>query len=348
MSKKRRHVINEIVTTEKSYIGDLKTIMDVFYTPIVKKGIETKENIASIFVNVEMIYNLNEKLYHRLVAAQEHQLSCDKKQNEMIERLVKTLREKNVTDGSSFEAVVAACDDSRSVDSNENLPSARQYGTEVYPNSSLIDLHTEATGTLSVRRTTVSGLSQSNSSQNLESVATDSKSASTKDDSSIEGKNKNKKNNKKKKNGTIKTLKEFKNKFTIRGKLHAEEDSPAQSSTTPTVTPKNASHSSSFKGATPSPTVQAKSFGGAFAEMAPFMILYTEYINNFSQATSILKERRKKNPQLNNYLNVSEINFLSNNLMFRNAKSSEKNVENWTFLRFSSCQFNVFQNINSC
>ena len=281
MCKKRKHVINEIISTEKSYVTDLKTIMDVFYTPIVKKGIEASENMASIFVNVEMIYNLNEKLYQRLVIAQDHQEKCEQKQNEMIKQLVSVIR------------LSASSGNLQSIGSVGNIASnhtdAAEFRMSAVPIGSSLD---------SSRRATITSPTEhSASAQSLKNNVTTTnnifnETAST--NSNQKSKNSKNKKDKKKSGGTIKSLKDFKNKIT-RGKLtnldipNGEAPNSSRSTTNGSLTP----------------TGQMKSFGGAFAEMAPFMRLYTDYINNFSQASSILKDRRKKNQQLQIYLNVS-------------------------------------------
>ncbi|KAL9650367.1 hypothetical protein ABK040_016434 [Willaertia magna] len=197
MSKKRKHVINEIIQTEKQYVQDLRTIMEIFYKPILRKGIEPKENVLNIFTNVEMIYTLNEKLLQRLQQAQQQTLQ-----------------------------------------QNYNLNVTKEP-------------------------------------------------------------QKNNKNNSKNNNSKKGIKKSNTMKFKFGKKNSVDTNTIVNSSTLQNTTTNN--NNGSLNGSLNTPIV--KSFGEAFLEMAPFMKLYTEYINNFQNAATILRERRKKNQNLNNYLN---------------------------------------------
>ncbi|KAG2389523.1 hypothetical protein C9374_014083 [Naegleria lovaniensis] len=296
MSKKRKHVINEIISTEKSYVSDLKTIMDVYYNPIIKKGIEARDNIASIFVNVEMIYNLNEKLYSRLLLAQEHQTRCENRLNEMVDQWVKSVR----SGGNNTPPLGVTSPRRDTITSSHDTDSSSSHGTAVVsnqPNHST-NLPSNANALLTAvtdRNLHATGSSASSMSSESFSTETTPSTTTTQTSNTTTKNGKNKKKKDKKRTGTMKA---YIKKLTF-NRLPAILELQEQGSSSNGA---GTGRSNSVSGSS-TPPGQIKSFGGAFAEMAPFMRLYTEYINNFSQATEMLKDRRKKNQQLNLYLN---------------------------------------------
>jgi len=60
-------VTAELIDTEFKYVCDLKTLINVFLSPLKKdKSILPDAEITSIFSNIEMIFQLNEELYKSL------------------------------------------------------------------------------------------------------------------------------------------------------------------------------------------------------------------------------------------------------------------------------------------
>jgi len=58
----RQEVIFEWITTEHQYVEDLKIILNVFLKPIRDKELLNKQEIGSLFGNVETIFPVHERL----------------------------------------------------------------------------------------------------------------------------------------------------------------------------------------------------------------------------------------------------------------------------------------------
>lgn len=54
---KRQEILNELLDTERIFVENLKTIIDLFLTPIRNGEILTRVEIASLFSNVEFLYD---------------------------------------------------------------------------------------------------------------------------------------------------------------------------------------------------------------------------------------------------------------------------------------------------
>jgi hypothetical protein len=67
--KKRVHVLQEIVVTERDYVRDLRFICTQYLKPIRSFGILPEEDISAIFRNVDTLYELHKELYSSLERA---------------------------------------------------------------------------------------------------------------------------------------------------------------------------------------------------------------------------------------------------------------------------------------
>ena len=64
---KRKEVLTELLETERDYVENLKIILDLFLNPIKQQNILTRVEIASLFSNVEALYEqVNVKLLSKL------------------------------------------------------------------------------------------------------------------------------------------------------------------------------------------------------------------------------------------------------------------------------------------
>lgn len=68
---KRQEILQEVVDTEESYFSDLGVLMKVFLEPIRKQELLTKQQISSVFANLEAIYPVNEGMLAALRELQE-------------------------------------------------------------------------------------------------------------------------------------------------------------------------------------------------------------------------------------------------------------------------------------
>lgn len=64
----RLQAIQEILTSERSYIGQLELLLEFFVVPLKEKKLITNDQFMSLFGQVEMIYNLNLELLTELEA----------------------------------------------------------------------------------------------------------------------------------------------------------------------------------------------------------------------------------------------------------------------------------------
>jgi len=67
--KKRVHVLQEIVVTERDYVRDLRFICTQYLKPIRSFGILAEEDISAIFRNIDTLYELHKELYSSLERA---------------------------------------------------------------------------------------------------------------------------------------------------------------------------------------------------------------------------------------------------------------------------------------
>jgi hypothetical protein len=58
--KQQQEVIYELINTEKQYVDDLHTILEVFVMPIRDRNLLNKIEMGSIFSNIEVIVPLHE------------------------------------------------------------------------------------------------------------------------------------------------------------------------------------------------------------------------------------------------------------------------------------------------
>eukprot|EP01121_Diplochlamys_sp_Union-15-3_P011158 TRINITY_DN3200_c0_g2_i5.p1 TRINITY_DN3200_c0_g2~~TRINITY_DN3200_c0_g2_i5.p1 ORF type:complete len:260 (-),score=49.27 TRINITY_DN3200_c0_g2_i5:2-754(-) len=68
----RAKVVEEIITSEFSYVNDLKTLVKHYLKPSKEDSILTDEEVTSIFSNVEFLLGFNEELYRSLRKALGH------------------------------------------------------------------------------------------------------------------------------------------------------------------------------------------------------------------------------------------------------------------------------------
>eukprot|EP00013_Stygamoeba_regulata_P002586 CAMPEP_0177636664 /NCGR_PEP_ID=MMETSP0447-20121125/4557_1 /TAXON_ID=0 /ORGANISM="Stygamoeba regulata, Strain BSH-02190019" /LENGTH=787 /DNA_ID=CAMNT_0019138537 /DNA_START=40 /DNA_END=2403 /DNA_ORIENTATION=- len=71
----RENIINEIIDTEKHYVRDMEIMRDVYLIPLREKNLLTKDELNSIFGNVELIITVNRQLLEALVIEVEKQHS---------------------------------------------------------------------------------------------------------------------------------------------------------------------------------------------------------------------------------------------------------------------------------
>lgn len=69
--KQRQNILNEILTTERKYNSQLRTIMEIFYTPLVQiskqpDSIVSEEDIRKVFNSIETIYSISNQLLQLL------------------------------------------------------------------------------------------------------------------------------------------------------------------------------------------------------------------------------------------------------------------------------------------
>lgn len=64
----RRQAVQEILTSERSYIAQLELLMQFFIRPLKEKQIISTDNFLALFGQVEMIYSLNQELLQELEA----------------------------------------------------------------------------------------------------------------------------------------------------------------------------------------------------------------------------------------------------------------------------------------
>lgn len=62
----RLQAIQEILTSERSYLNQLEILMEFFVRPLKKQQIITSDQFLALFGQVEMIYNLNQELLSEL------------------------------------------------------------------------------------------------------------------------------------------------------------------------------------------------------------------------------------------------------------------------------------------
>ena len=58
----RKEIITEIIETEIKYGRDLRIIYEEFYRPMLVAGLLTQEQLANVFLNVEELIQVGEKL----------------------------------------------------------------------------------------------------------------------------------------------------------------------------------------------------------------------------------------------------------------------------------------------
>lgn len=66
LDKRRGLIINEILTTEKSYVTSLKLLMNIYLQPLNDKSIISKDNIQILNSNLAIISDVNERFLHDL------------------------------------------------------------------------------------------------------------------------------------------------------------------------------------------------------------------------------------------------------------------------------------------
>ena len=66
-AKAYNYVVKEFIETEKTYVRDLKIIVEVFKIPMEEKELITQSESPIIFSNVEMLLQVNEELLNRLL-----------------------------------------------------------------------------------------------------------------------------------------------------------------------------------------------------------------------------------------------------------------------------------------
>lgn len=64
----RRQAVQEILTSERSYIAQLELLMQFFVRPLKEQQIISNDNFFALFGQVEMIYSLNQELLQQLEA----------------------------------------------------------------------------------------------------------------------------------------------------------------------------------------------------------------------------------------------------------------------------------------
>lgn len=64
----RLQAIQEILTSERSYINQLELLMEFFVRPLKQQQIISADHFMALFGQVEMIYNLNQELLSELDA----------------------------------------------------------------------------------------------------------------------------------------------------------------------------------------------------------------------------------------------------------------------------------------
>lgn len=57
--EKRNNILEEILSTETTYVENLKMLVERFLIPLKEKKILTKSSLESIFSNIEMVLNIN-------------------------------------------------------------------------------------------------------------------------------------------------------------------------------------------------------------------------------------------------------------------------------------------------
>lgn len=77
LKEKRNENLKELLETEKLYVENLKTIIEIFITPIRNGEILSKMEFSSLFSNVEFIYEqVNLPLLNQLEIAMKEQQDC--------------------------------------------------------------------------------------------------------------------------------------------------------------------------------------------------------------------------------------------------------------------------------
>ena len=67
----RQRILDEIVSTEVTYVNNLKTLKEVYIVPLRTKGFMTKDDIDTIFQNWEMLLGFNMEFLDHLKEATE-------------------------------------------------------------------------------------------------------------------------------------------------------------------------------------------------------------------------------------------------------------------------------------
>jgi hypothetical protein len=60
---RRKDIILELLNTERQYATDLSTLINVYVRPIQRRGLMNREEIISVFSNIEGIYTLTQALF---------------------------------------------------------------------------------------------------------------------------------------------------------------------------------------------------------------------------------------------------------------------------------------------
>jgi hypothetical protein len=86
LDEKRRLVINEIISTERTYVDQLLSLHEIYYDPIAKNSILSKKKINVIFGNLIDIISLHKSLLYLL------EKLCDNSENLIGEFFVQTIQ----------------------------------------------------------------------------------------------------------------------------------------------------------------------------------------------------------------------------------------------------------------
>ena len=95
-----KNILNELYTTERDFIRDLRIILDVFKTPMESNELITAEESALIFSNIPTILQVNAELFRQLQSINSEnseKIEKKKKKNGMDEELDKITGQIKVT-----------------------------------------------------------------------------------------------------------------------------------------------------------------------------------------------------------------------------------------------------------
>ena len=66
MYVEKEHIIKEILETEKKYVADLNSLVNVYQKPLEKSGVISEASVKTIFKNLNIIININANLCTQL------------------------------------------------------------------------------------------------------------------------------------------------------------------------------------------------------------------------------------------------------------------------------------------